>query len=111
MTETEISRTVLDVLRLAFPPPGAWWHRNNTGKVKRKGGCFVVYGLGNGGPDIVGCVDGRWVAVEVKVPGKWQEPDQQAWQVQHELSGGVYVLAHDAREAIDGVKRGLEVAA
>ena len=108
-TETEISAACLAALRLQYPPPRAWWYRNNTG-VARIRGSHVRYGLGNGSPDIVGCVDGIFCGVEVKKPKRWQDTDQVGWQTQHELAGGVYVLAHSAQEALDGVRMGVEAA-
>jgi len=104
MTETEISKQCLDALRLAFPPPGAWFHRNNVGG---RHGRFQSVGLGNGSPDLVGCVDGAWIGIEIKRPGKWPEIDQREWQVRHELAGGVYVVAHCPQEAIDGVREAM----
>lgn len=106
MTETEISKQVLQALEWAFPVPRAWWHRNNV--AGRKGRLASV-GLGKGSADIVGCLEGIFVAVEVKRPGKWEEPDQLEWSAMHRLCGGVYVVAHSAQEAIDEIRKALEV--
>lgn len=105
-TETEIQSQVLDALKLAWPAPGAWWHRNNTGRIRRR----FISGLGTGSPDIVGCIDGLFVGVEIKVPGQWGSEDQECWRIQHELAGGIYVLAHSAQEALDGVSQAMQTA-
>lgn len=99
-TETDIQRDILAALSLAFPAPIAWWHRCNTGKFRG----HSQAGLGNGTPDVIGCVASVMVGVEVKRPGHNLRPDQVAWRDKHVAAGGVYVLAHSAQEAIDGVR-------
>lgn len=114
MNETEISRQCLDALRLAYPAPRSWWERCNTGKARVRGS-HITYGLGNGTPDIIGCallciseIDvGVLVGVEIKKPGRDPDPDQVEWRKRHEAAGGIFVLAHSAREAIDGVREKL----
>lgn len=102
-SETQIQAACLAALKLAFPR--GWFHRNNT--AGRKGRLGTV-GLGKGGPDIVGCVDGWMVAVEVKRPKEKQRPGQVEWQKQHEDAKGIYVVVRSPQEAVDSVRSKLD---
>lgn len=45
--------------------------RNNTGRLQNKFGAWVNYGLCKGSSDLIGWTkDGRFLAIEVKAPGK-----------------------------------------
>lgn len=55
--ETRLVRDIRDRLLRAYP--GSW-------VVKIHGGPYQVAGI----PDLIGCVEGRFVGIEVKVPGK-----------------------------------------
>lgn len=57
MTETDLQRKVRDALILRFP--GSRFY-------KIPGGPYGTAGL----PDLVGCVYGHFVAIELKLPGK-----------------------------------------
>lgn len=49
---------------------------------KYGGVCFVHHGSPyseRGVADLICCIDGKFVAVEVKQPGKKPRPDQEAW--------------------------------
>lgn len=77
------------------------WYRNNTGATATPSGGWLQYGLGTGGADIIGCVAGRAVALEVKRPtvGK-QSPAQRAWQDQWTAAGGIYRVVTCPRDAM-----------
>lgn len=57
---------------------GAYVWRNNTGGMYDATGRFVRYGLCVGSSDLIGLLpDGRFLAIEVKMPGKNPTKDQQ----------------------------------
>ena len=89
MTETDIQRTILEFLKLIKVP--AW--RNNTG---RRG--HVTYGLCTGSSDIIGIYRGKFLAIEVKVPGKHAEPDQKEFLNIVTGAGGIGFVAHSVDE-------------
>ncbi len=55
MTESQLARQILDTLRKRG---GVWF--------KTHGSAYQVAGL----PDIIGCYRGRFVGMEIKLPGK-----------------------------------------
>ena len=62
-----------------------------------------------GTPDIVGHMldgSGRMVAIEVKVPGKKPNADQEAWLERGQRFGVVCGVATNTQEALDIVKNG-----
>lgn len=61
MKEAEIQAAILDYLRLK----GHFFWRNNSGAFKTERGGFYRVGT-PGAPDIIGCVDGKFVGLEVK---------------------------------------------
>jgi Holliday junction resolvase len=94
MLERNLQRMIIDkVLR-----PAGYWYLNTSGKPRR------------GVPDLLICVRGRLVGMEVKRPG--QQPTKLQ---EHELeriaqSGGVRCVVHsmeEAREAMEEIERGL----
>lgn len=74
MKETNISQLVrLEVSKLG----GVVW-RNNQGAYKTPEGYYIKYGVCNpGGSDLIGIFKGRFLAIEVKKPGK-QPTEEQA---------------------------------
>ena len=89
----------------------AW--RNNTGRMPwtDKTGNRRSFAFGSkGSPDIIGIMGpdtgeaGRFLAVECKVPGGKQSPDQIAWQAACEAHGGLYILATSLDELIEGLR-------
>jgi hypothetical protein len=63
-------------------------------------------GSPTGAADIVGCLNGRYVACEVKVPGKEARPAQRYWLRKKYKAGAIVFVAHSVEEA----KRELEYA-
>jgi len=62
---------ILQECRLAASQMGALIWRNNIGAYKDAKGYFIKYGVCNpGGSDLVGIYQGRFLAIECKVPGK-----------------------------------------
>ena len=99
MSETALMMQIRDAL-LATGRVLLW--RNNTGKLKDRTGRWVTYGLGLGGADLVGMLrpDGRFLAVEVKIPGERPTPEQEAWHRAARAAGAIVVVAHSVTEAL-----------
>lgn len=67
MKETNIQQ----LCRIAASDMGAIVWRNNVGKLQDRNGQWVAYGVCNpGGSDLIGIYKGRFLALEVKQPGK-----------------------------------------
>jgi hypothetical protein len=79
-------------------------YRNNGG-VARYGEARVRYGLAPGSADLIGFLvpSGRFLAVEVKMPGKHLEPDQLRWRDVVVRAGALHVTAHSVAEALDAL--------
>lgn len=74
-------------------------------ELQRRGAfCFKVHGSAfqaKGLPDIVGCIDGRFFGIEVKVPGRDAEPIQRLQLRRIIEAGGIAGVAHSVAEAVD----------
>lgn len=69
----------------------------------------VKYGLANGSADLVGLLDGRFVALEVKKPGEEATDEQIRWLELVRKCGGfaaVVTSADEARAAIVRASKG-----
>jgi hypothetical protein len=68
-------------------------------------GRWVQFGLGLGCPDLIGMTKpgGRFLAVEVKLPGKEPEPHQLAWHRAAGAAGAIVIVAHSVDEALAGL--------
>lgn len=75
--------------------------RNNVGALTDKTGRLVRYGLCVGSSDLIGWrkSDGRFVAIEVKMPGKKPKPEQVTFIDNVAKSGGLSGVATNADEA------------
>jgi len=100
--------------------------RNNTGKLQDARGRWVTFGLGVGSPDLIGILRacrgkcttpvmdlavgrscdhaGRFLAVEVKLPGKHPEVAQACWHKAARESGALVIVAHSVAEALAGLE-------
>lgn len=99
--------------------------RNNTGKLQDARGRWVTFGLGVGSPDLVGMLrscrralprcasaagelpcahHGRFIAVEVKLPGKHPEVAQACWHKAAREAGALVIVAHSVAEALAGLE-------
>jgi hypothetical protein len=86
-----------DAIRLVLTGDDLVMWRNNCGFASAE---KVRYGVGNpGGADLIGCFRGRFVAVEIKLPGKSQTPEQRMWGALVERKGGTYVVLRSVEEA------------
>ena len=90
--------------------------RNNVGVAKhfddRTHAVQVVrYGLAVGSADLVGVLDGRFVALEVKRPGEAPTETQRVWLALVRRCGGfaaVVTSADEARAAIERARKGAQ---
>lgn len=78
---------------------GALWWRNNTGAYKDRTGRLIRYGL-VGSPDILGCLRGRFVGIEVKTAIGKQADEQKRFQTAFERAGGLYILARSVADVM-----------
>jgi len=61
----------------------------------------VVAATQAGNPDIIGCYRGKFIAIEVKRPGKNLTPLQESKAEQIKKAGGHFAVAHSLDEAIN----------
>ena len=84
--ETRIVRAIIATL--------SGWPR--TWLMKVHGGAFQAAGV----PDIIGCIDGRFVALEVKVPGAKPTRLQELILSRIEAAGGLTGVVTSVEEAV-----------
>lgn len=65
----------------------------------------VRYGLANGSADLIGCVDGVFVGLEVKQPGEYPTPEQRLWAELVRSKGGFVETVRSVPEALAAVER------
>ena len=71
--------------------------------IKARGGYVVKTITSNraGIPDILCCIDGKFIGIEVKVPGKQASPLQLANGELIEAAGGLFLVATNAKEVAE----------
>ena len=100
MTETDIQSQMLGYLKLRCSVVA----RINAGMARRRGSW--VHLAPEGWSDIIGMLwDGRFLAVEVKRPGKTRTPEQIEFQDQVARGGGVAIVAESLEELVEKVRR------
>lgn len=80
-----------DLARIALSRAGAVLWRNNVGTAEHwtpRGVQRVRYGLAEGSSDLVGLIDGRFVAVEVKAHDGRASAEQEQWLALVRRNGG-----------------------
>ena len=102
MSETQLSAAIKTAL--AYMPGLLIW-RNNTGKHQDRNGRWVTFGLGVGSADLVGLVDGRFFALEVKLPGQEPTKEQTCWHQSVRNVGGFCRVVRSVEEAVLAVSR------
>lgn len=80
--------------------------RNNVGRLRNERDQYVTYGLGIGSSDLIGVNMqangmGRFVAIEVKLPGQKPTDAQQKFIDMVRAMGGQAGVAHSVQEAKD----------
>ncbi|HMQ92497.1 MAG TPA: hypothetical protein PKA33_15990 [Amaricoccus sp.] len=102
MSERDIQRRILLALAQTFHPRGIFWTAD-TGTARSMDGARVIsFGL-PGQSDIQGCLDGRWIGIEVKTAKGKQRKSQVAFQRAIEAAGGVYLIARSPEAAVEGI--------
>lgn len=76
--------------------PGSWWVKTDGNSKK-------------GTPDLLGCVDGLFVAIEVKLPSNAGGATKLQLAVQDEIAraGGCVATVTDAHQAVQAVEEAL----
>lgn len=100
---------VQDIARVALSRAGAVLWRNNVGTAEHwtpRGVQRVRYGLAEGSSDLVGLIDGRFVAVEVKAhDGRVSEEQEQFLALVRRAGGFATVLRGPAGDDATDVTR------
>lgn len=84
-----------------YKRPGCVFWRANCGGLSISG--RPMRGNPSGTADILGVVNGRSVALEVKTRTGKQRESQAHWQAAWEAAGGLYAIVRSAREAVRAV--------
>lgn len=82
--------------------------RNNCGAFN-DGNRLITFGLGKGSSDLVGICDGRFFALEIKMPGKKPTAEQLRWMGLVRRHGGfacVVTSVEDAKWAVIRCRNG-----
>jgi len=105
--ERTIQNKILVALSAEFAGRSIWW-TNDTGVAKSMDGKrTIAFGL-KGSPDILGCLDGRFIGIEVKTATGKQRDAQAKFQKAFELAGGIYIIARSPDDAIAQIEAALE---
>lgn len=98
-TEADIMREI----QLAATKLGARLHRNNCGQAVTQNGYVIRFGVGNpGGSDLIGWTSaGRFLAIEVKRPGKNPTKEQRDFLDAVTLAGGIAGVARSVEDAME----------
>ena len=98
-SEMSSEQDIQNLIRLALSERGILNFRNNVGCLKDATGRMVRYGLYPGSSDIIGIMpDGRFLAIEVKKPGKKPTPEQLNFIEAIRRHGGGAGVAHGVED-------------
>lgn len=75
------------------------------------GGRTYSTGLGPGSSDLVCCIRGRWVSMEIKTQTGVPAANQLAWAENLRESGGFYFVVRSVQDALEAVETVRKVAA
>lgn len=100
MKERTRQNLILVELSRRYAGRGIFW-KNDTGAAKSMDGKRIIRFGCPGSPDIIGCLDGRFIGIEVKTPTGSQEESQVKFQAVFERAGGIYIIARTAEEAVE----------
>lgn len=89
---------LINSILLALSPYGHVWG-NNTGALRDTTGRVVRYGQ-VGSADILGCIGGKFLAIECKVGRDRLSPAQKAWGAAIIRSGGLWCEARSVDDAL-----------
>lgn len=101
--EVDIQQSIRLALGLE---PGLILWRNNIGVARNEGSRPVQYGVGGkGGSDLIGVLNGRFIALEVKKPGGRVSPEQLEFLECVRSVGGFAAVVHSVDEARAAIRR------
>lgn len=99
-------------IRKAGEARGLLLSRTNAGRIPYtdgRGRSYAINGAGKGWSDLTGCLpDGRFLAIEVKLPGKFPSDAQWDFLQQVNARGGVGFWADDLVAALDAIDAAVE---
>ena len=93
MKEKEIQAAILEYLALR----GHFFWRNNSGTFKTERGGFYRMGT-PGAPDIIGCVQGKMVGIEIKNERGQLSETQESFRSRLQQVGGIYIVARSIED-------------
>ncbi len=96
MSESQILADIR--LALGEEPDAVFW-RNNTGAAELASGHHRNFGLAKGSADLIGCVGGRFVALEVKTRSGRVSDDQRVFLELVRRCGGFACVVHSVLDA------------
>lgn len=67
--------------------------------------CRIAFGLGVGSPDLVGCVDGRFVGLELKTPINGLSEDQAIWHAAARRRSMFCTVVRSVDDAVAAIAR------
>ena len=106
VNERRISQDIRKALGLE---PGLVLWRNTTGhtvEFDNDGNLrHINYGLCVGSADFIGCLDGRFIALEIKRPGGRRRPEQLQFCNQVRFNGGLAAIVESVDEAKAAIAR------
>lgn len=100
--ESGIQAACLTYLQLLENQHKLWFLRNNSfaGHIQRANGSRgFIHNAKKGAPDIIACIAGKFVGIEIKAKTK-QSPDQKLCEEAIKKIGGEYWLIHTVEELI-----------
>lgn len=105
--EAAIQARILLALQQEWPSAIWWVNRTGTAWTKGANQRPISYGL-VGSSDILGCLDGRMICVEVKTEDGRQEDSQVNFEAAILRAGGIYLIARSPAEAVQGIRAALQ---
>lgn len=104
ITELQIERAIYNWLDLY---KFNWWPTKIKGEphMSKDGRMFMKRSKNAGFPDILCCIDGKFVTIEVKRPGNKQTEYQIEQEYKIKRAFGIYILAYCVEDVINGFKQ------
>lgn len=108
--EAAIQARILLALQQEWPDALWWVNRTGTAWTKGANQRPISYGL-VGSSDILGCLDGKMICVEVKTEDGRQEDSQVKFEAAINRASGIYIIARSPEEAVTAVRAAVSVSA
>ncbi len=103
MSERDIQRAIILALSEEFHPAGVFW-TNDTAAAWSMDTKRVVHSGCKGAPDVVGCLCGRFIGIEVKKATGRQSDDQKRSEQAILKTGGISIVARSPEDTIRGIR-------